>query len=1037
MANQDEQDLDLFNNNPRLDLFSNNYYSQSFSDILRDTNLVCKYYTENSIIDSFSNVEDIFCISINVASLYAKFSQIKDLIDFFHTNELMLGVISIQETWVSDFELFSIPGYKLVGNNRKMGRGGGVACYINSNFNFDLLFPDSYFIENFYESITFKIEINSKIKFILTNIYRPPGCQGVSHSVHLNSFFDIFSENLECMSKFNLPIILTGDLNINSLCDNNEATQLLDIFSFFGYSQLTSKATRLQNDSATLIDYVCTNELSFVNSVGVLVESMSDHFINFFSIKSNKSSIKTSNFMTRDFSAENQRKFAESLQNLRWNQVLSIQETNQACDQFVSIFFNFFELSFPLKKIKAKKKRLQNFISKGLMVSRKTCNKLYRKAKLRPSEANKDSYRKYRNLFNSTMRKAKKFHYRRQILRAGKNTKKVWQIIKENANIQTIDKSKISSVVSNGLVFTDEKLIGNLFNDHFTTLGEKAKQYIPKTTHSFREFLPPRSRQTFFMQPIHEELMKNYILSIPPKSSTDINGISAKILHLVAPSISIPLTHIFNLSMEEGKFPEIFKTSKVVPIFKAGDSKNLNNYRGVSLINIFGKIFEKIVAARLRSFLENQSFFYKKQFGFRSKHSTQHAILQIINKISSSINQGKISLLFCLDIYKCFDIIDHKLLLYKLEHYGVRGVALSWFKSYLENREQRVMVNGVLSSNVCKILESVFQGSVMGVLLFLLFINDLPNCCSILDITLFADDNQSFIDDFNPDVLLKKANMELEKLKIWYATNKLAIHPLKSKFLLFYPRWKNLNIPIFNDRLYFPLYLNLNDHDETNITKIYMLQQIPNDSEESMKVLGIYIDQNLSLKMHIDFICGKISRAIFSLKLMKNILDKRHLRLLYNSYIHSHILYVSMFLSLCTETTLNPLVKIQKKAIRLICNRGYRDHTAQLFKTERILPVKSEIIYQSLQIMHSYKYSRLPIAFNSTWIESGQLRNYQLRNNEDYHIPHVRYLYLFNHPLYFMPRMWNEKINQEIKSISSKKIFSESIKNILLEDIAV
>ena len=306
--------------------------------------------------------------------------------------------------------------------------------------------------------------------------------------------------------------------------------------------------------------------------------------------------------------------------------------------------------------------------------------------------------------------------------------------------------------------------------------------------------------------------------------------------------------------------------------------------------------------------------------------------------IYQKLNENKFVIAILLDIRKCFDMIDHEILFAKLSNAGVRGVALNWFKSYFAGRKQRVHVNGISSDNLCDILIGVLQGSIPGVLLFLVFINDIGNATELLLSYLYADDNTCLCSADNLQDLQNITNSELNKLINWYNANKLLIPPAKTKTLLFNPSRTSLNLN--NDYLgqpYIEIFLNMNNLNECNITKITPLRLIPNADEKSARLLGIQIDANLDLKYHFELLHRKVSRAIFCLNQMKHILDKAHLKLLYNSYIKSHIEYCCNIFCLANKSYIKPILLLQKRAIRIICGANYRDHTQPLFKHEHIL----------------------------------------------------------------------------------------------------
>ena len=394
------------------------------------------------------------------------------------------------------------------------------------------------------------------------------------------------------------------------------------------------------------------------------------------------------------------------------------------------------------------------------------------------------------------------------------------------------------------------------------------------------------------MEPINENVFYNYILSTKPKLGLDDNDISMRMIHDMAIPLTKPLCYIFNQSISLSTFPALMKTSRCIPILKKGSPFSVENYRGVVMVNGFAKIFEKIFSDRLINFLEETDFFIDKQFGFRKGTSTAHALTAIINEITARLNEDKLVLaLFC-DIQKCFDSLDRSILFRKLENAGIRGHVLDWIKSYFSNRKQRVFVNGFNSSSTLDILFGVLQGSILGVLFFLIYINDIPNASQTINSFLFADDNSAIISAPSLHELILSANTEIDSLLHWYKANKLSLHPQKTKAFIFTTPRANLNLNIdTNGRTFIPIFLNMNNANENDISKIIPVSLIPNNEETSVRVLGILIDNKLNYKDHFKYLHGKLTKAIFSLRIMRHILDQRHLKLLYSLYLKSAIEY--------------------------------------------------------------------------------------------------------------------------------------------------
>jgi hypothetical protein len=573
--------------------------------------------------------------------------------------------------------------------------------------------------------------------------------------------------------------------------------------------------------------------------------------------------------------------------------------------------------------------------------------------KKRPTKENIMHYKKYRNVLNWTLRKAERQYYLNFIETNKNNSKKTWGIIK-----QIINKRQSSSYpeyfVINNKEISNNSDIANSFNKFFVNVGPQLSKKIRKTNVSPTSYISRTIQECIFLKPVTDNEVCKIMKSLK-ESSAGYDDICPKVVKKVYKSILNPLTHLLNLSISSGIFPNVLKIAKIIPLFKSGDSQSLNNYRPVSVLSVFSKVLERIMYDRLENFIIKHNILYDYQFGFRKIHSTSLALNVLTEKIQNSFNDKNITLGVFLDFSKAFDTVDHSILLHKLESYGIRGLALSWFRSYLTNRLQYVSYQNENSHHE-KVITGVPQGSVLGPLLFLIYINDLPNVCNRLFPVLFADDSNMFISGKNVEELIAIMNTELAAIVEWLHTNRLSINIKKCHFMFFSPHdvLHDSNVKI----------------SDVNIDEVY-----------HTKFLGVTIDNKLSWKNHITYIKSKISKGLGILYRARRFLDNKSLKTLYYSFIYPYLVYCIELWGFTFKTYLEPLYLIQKKIVRIITCSEYLANTDLLFKGLEILSVYKLSIFRVCIFLYKYKNNQVPRIFTNYFLRNADIHSYSTRES--------------------------------------------------------
>ncbi|PNF26486.1 hypothetical protein B7P43_G14318 [Cryptotermes secundus] len=408
----------------------------------------------------------------------------------------------------------------------------------------------------------------------------------------------------------------------------------------------------------------------------------------------------------------------------------------------------------------------------------------------------------------------------------------------------------------------------------------------------------PRNANMMFVAPITEEEVLNVTGKLKNKYSSGFDEIPASLIKHCIQFINKPLTFIFNLSLNTGTFPNLMKIAKVRPILKKGRIQDITNYRPISILPAFSKIFETLIHNRVISFLNKYNLISSAQNGFRANKSTYTAIQSFLEDILTTLDSKRFAMGVFLDLTKAFDVINHDRLLTKLDLYGLRGKIHEWMTSYLTNRFQYVEIyhqdhvscySKSFTSSLKEIKHGVPQGSVLGPLLFLLFINDLPHAIPQAKVVLFADDTNILFTDNSLSSLNIKIKKVIDQLESWFNVNQLFVNTDKTKVLFFHGKGStSRNRPVI--RLF-------------NRELVY---------SSSVKFLGIDISENLSWLNHTQYICLKLSKALYLIKSLRNSVSLQVLRNVYFTKFESIFKYGIMFWG-GGGKEIDTVFKVQKK----------------------------------------------------------------------------------------------------------------------------
>lgn len=968
-----------------------------------------KYFTahdfHSSNITDLSAKDSLSVLHSNIRSLSANHDR---LVSMLCELNFPFDLIGLTETKIKkDFDVINniqIPNYEFI-SLPTLSNAGGVGIYINNKLNYCVR-DDLNSVDSEAESLWIEIDNHKNKNVICGVIYRHP-------SSNLDAFIDKFLSVVDKASKENKYCILMGDFNINLLNyeSNNNTNEFINGLNSLFFQPHIIQPTRITDHSSTLIDNIFLNSAEHFTVSGNILYDITDHLPNFLIINKFSNLPKQFKFSKRDYSCFNESNLLADVQTLSWEEVFS--NCSDVSDMFQSLYSNISRIvdkHVPLKHLSRREIKFTHkpWISQGIKTSIKVKNSLFKSFTRTKKDYYYIKFKYYRNKLNHLIKLSKKQYYQTYFSSNINRSKEIWKGIKQLVSLKKSNMNFPSKIKQGNVTLTDKNQIANAFNIYFANIGSKLAQSIPNTNISFEHYLPSSIQESFFIRPTSPMEIQGEIDMLNVNKSTGPFSIPTRLLKSIKTLLSAPLSMLFNLSFSIGIVPNQLKIARVIPIYKKGPNSDIPNYRPISLLPIFSKILEKLMCKRLIKFIDKHKILCDNQFGFRSQHSTVHAVLQICDKIQRAVENGLYSCGIFLDLSKAFDTIDHQILLKKLYNYGIRGVAHDWFTSYLQNRRQFVSLADA-NSDTLTITCGVPQGSVLGPLLFILYINDFHYASEMFDFHLFADDSNLFVAHKSLPNLQTIINEQLININMWLQANKLSLNVEKTNFVIFHPQQKKPNCTI-------EISINNKSIKEVN----------------SLKYLGIIIDSNLNWKEHISAISSKISRSIGILSKIRHYLNINTLKQLYYSLIYPHLIYGLIIWGNTYKTNTKALTILQKKALRIMTFSKFDEHTNPIFIHLSILKFPDLITFQTAFFMYQFKNGLLPSGFDDFFTPVSHIHNYNTRlaSKSSYHLPSIRTNYGKFNARFFGPKVWNS-IDNSIKSMK-RSSFKQNLKQSLI-----
>lgn len=821
----------------------------------------------------------------------------------------------------------NVPGYSMIRCNAENRNTGGVVLFVREDIKYELVLVKKLESNCWCAAIEVK-EIFYKGMIVV--VYHSPSASHGEFVRFIEEIIEEFTIKGNCM--------VMGDFNVDCMIDSFYSRKLISALSSLGMKQYVNKPTRIMKDSQTIIDLMFTN---FEIEVQVKYEPrITDHAWLKVELKPGKTENKYREFSARNYSNFNIEEFNNSVENnLERNQDLDV---SARAKKFVDVMVEALDITAPRQKFRIPKvwegkKWFTNEISEA--AARRDV--AYRKAIYNGTEQDWMQFKMERNVVVKLIRVKKKEYYENMIDLNKHDPTLMWKTLKEIVRGEPVSTKEIKDIDFEILGNTEECNIADKFNLYYI-------QSINSIIKSVGEGKFDNTGKKVIYVIENKEIMENFemisvehleevIMNLPKKKGTE-EGITSDILKTAFHIIKEEFVDIINKSLREGCCPEGWKTSTVIPIPKVGKPKKASEYRPINMLPIFEKVLELVVKKQIEIFLSNNDIITEHQSGFRKHYSCETAIQTVIDEWKLTVSEGKIVGVIFMDLKRAFETIDRERLLEKLYQYGFRGMVLEWLRSYLRNRTQQVRCN----NNWSKLMDTKYgvpQGSVLGPLLFIVYINDIIKVCPDEgSIKMFADDTLIYVTGEGSAELERKMNRIFDIVEKWMNTNKLKLNAEKTKYMVVKSVRKELGGEI-----------TLKCLDGTKIERV-----------DVMKYLGIIIDDRLRFKDHCDYVLKKVGKKTSFLNRVGNYVSAYTRCIIYKTIIAPHFEYCATLLINMGDTQLDRLQKAQNRAMRVILQCDIRTKIECMRQVLQFMSIKQRLHYNICIFIYKILRNRMP-----------------------------------------------------------------------------